>query len=270
MPLRNPLARLARYGRILRQYVVIGAVRKSQFRVEFWSQVVMDVLWYTIHVTVFEVLFTHTDHIAGWTRPEVRVFLGFMFVADAFMMAFLGAVWHFPRDLKDGKLDPFRVRPASCVFLYFFQSYSLEGTVNGAIATAYLLVTTHWAMSLARPEVWLLLVWGFGLACWTRFITLVAYSIAEFYFLNSEISGVLDDMFDSATARPLDVFGRRLRFALISVVPVGLLTYVPAALVLGKMSVATGVAITAWMALFSCLVVRAWYRGFRRYESAMG
>ena len=42
-----------------------------------------------------------------------RVLLGYLFVSDAFMMVWLGQMWRFGRDVKDGALDPVRVRPAS-------------------------------------------------------------------------------------------------------------------------------------------------------------
>jgi ABC-type uncharacterized transport system permease subunit len=87
-------------------------IRKSQFRVEFLTQVVMDACWYGVHVATFEILFAHADTIAGWKPDDVRVFLGFLFVSDAFWMMWLGQSWHFGRELKDGVLDSLRVRPA--------------------------------------------------------------------------------------------------------------------------------------------------------------
>ncbi|MEK7487315.1 MAG: ABC-2 family transporter protein, partial [Planctomycetota bacterium] len=118
------LKKILRYLRIISQFMRVGIVRKSQFRVEFFSQVIMDLIWYFTHILVFEFLYLHTDSIAGWNREEIRVFLGFLFVSDAFMMACLGQNWHFADDLKNGNLDTFRVKPASTIFLYFFQRFS--------------------------------------------------------------------------------------------------------------------------------------------------
>ena len=39
------------------QFVRIGVIRKSQFRLEFFNQVVMDCLWYATHILTFEILF---------------------------------------------------------------------------------------------------------------------------------------------------------------------------------------------------------------------
>ena len=92
----------------------------------------MDCIWYAAKIAVFEILFLYTGDLAGWSLKDIRVFLGFVFVSDAFMMMWLGARWRFGQDLKDGKLDPFRVRPASTAFLYFFQQFSPEAEFGKA------------------------------------------------------------------------------------------------------------------------------------------
>lgn len=260
---------LLRHMALARQYVRIGLIRKSQFRVEFLSQVAMDCVWYATHIALFEILLAQTGTLAGWTLDEVRVFLGFVFVADAFQMVWLGQGWHFGRELKDGRLDPLRVRPGWPVFLYFFQRFSLEGAVNMAIALGYL----TWGLArggwIGDPALALLLPWSFALVAWTRTVLSVLYATAEFWVLHSDAAHLLNEAFTTAADRPLDVFTRRVRAFLMFAVPVGLLTWVPASLVLGRIGVLAGLAHTAWIAVFGLLVFRLWRAGFRRYESAL-
>lgn len=261
---------LLRYLRIAGHHARIGVIRKSQFRVEFATQVVMDCIWYVVHVAVFEILFLHADDIAGWTREEIRVFLGFLFVSDGFMMMWMGQNWRFGRDLKDGKLDPFRVRPGSTLFLYMFQEFSLEAVLNVLIALAYLFWALIQAGRLDSPGAWLVLPWTVALACWARAVTLVFFSIGELWVLNSDISKTLDRMFAPATDRPLDIFTRRVQLMLLYLVPVGVMTHAPAAIVLGRTSLLEALLHSAWLLLFGVLVFAAWNRSFSRYESAMG
>jgi ABC-2 type transport system permease protein len=261
---------LLRYLRIAGHHARIGVIRKSQFRVEFAAQVVMDCIWYVVHVAVFEVLFLHANDIAGWEKPEIRVFLGFLFVSDGFMMMWMGQHWRFGRDLKDGKLDPFRVRPGSTLFLYMFQQFSVEAVLNVLIALAYL----TWALSqvggLGSVAGWLLLPCTVALACWARVVTLVFFSIGELWILNSEISKTVDRMFAPATDRPLDIFTRRVQLMLLYLVPVGVMTHAPAAIMLGRTSVLEAALHASWLVLFGLLVFAGWKRSFSRYESAMG
>lgn len=252
-----------------RQFARIGVLRKSQFRVEFVSQIVMDCFWYATKIGVFEALFQYAKTIAGWSAADVRVFLGFLFVADSFMMMWLGQKWRFGRELKDGKLDPIRVRPASPIFLYFFQQFSLEAAFNMAVAFSYLGFGLWHGGHLADASTWLVLPWCVALAWWGITVMSVFFSIAEFFFVNSDLGTVLQQSFDTAAVNPLDVFTARIRLFLLYFVPVGVMTYVPASLVLGRMTPLEGLVHSAWMLGFGLLTFRAWRLGFRRYESAM-
>lgn len=258
-----------RYLRIARQFARIGAIRKSQFRVEFVSQILMDTVWYASHVAVFEILMLHTTSLAGWSRTDLRVFLGFLFVSDAFLMMWLGKWWHFGRDLKDGNLDPVRVRPGSAIFLYFFQSFSLEACFNLAIALGYLC----WGLSVAPQGgelvTWLVLPWAVALSFWGRVVLTVLFSIAEFHLLNSDLSHFGMECAMTPAERPLDIFAARVRQFLLFLVPVGALSHMPAAMVLGRYTPLEGLWCTLWMAALGLLVFRWWRRSFRRYESAL-
>lgn len=264
------LAAVTQHLRIALQFARVGVIRKSQFRVEFWCQVVMDCLWYGAHVATFEVLYAVTPDIAGWSRDHFRVLLGFLFVSDAFMMIWLSQMWRFGTDLKDGRLDPVRVRPGATFFLYAFQLFSLEGCVNMSVALGYLV----YAMSVALGG------FGFGaliltlacivLCCWVRVVVMAMLSVLEFWLLGSDVTRFLQDLLHSAADRPMDIFGARLRFFLLYLVPIGALTQVPASIALGRVDPARALLDAGWLLLLGVLVFAAWNRSLRRYESAMG
>jgi ABC-type uncharacterized transport system permease subunit len=257
-----------RYLRIAIQLARMGVLRKTQFRVEFASQVIMDCVWYAAKIAVFEILFLYTGSIATWSLQDIRVFLGFVFVSDAFMMMWLGSRWRFGQDLKDGKLDPFRVRPASTVFLYFFQQFSPEAALNMIVACSYLgfgLVAAG-ALSLSTLPI---VAWAILLSWWAMTVMTVFFSVIEFHVVSSDISSFLTHALDPAATNPLDVFGGRLRMVFLYVIPVGLLAHGPASLALGRYDVADGFLHSAWMLGFGFLAFKLWNRGFRRYESAM-
>jgi ABC-type uncharacterized transport system permease subunit len=256
--------------RIARELARIGVVRKSQFQVEFWCQVIMDCLWYASHVSVFEVLYTQTPDIAGWNREQFRVLLGFLFVSDAFMMIWLGQMWRFGRDLKDGKLDPFRVRPASSLFLYAFQQFSLEGCVNMLFAASYLGYGVQRALPHVTPATLLLVIFCVALSFWARLVVVTLFSILELYFTGSEAARFVHDLFHAAYDRPLDIFSARVRHLLIYIVPVGALTQVPASIVLGRYDLLDAAFASVWLFGLGLLVFSAWNRSFKHYESAMG
>lgn len=266
--LKNATQSVLHHVDIARQLARVGIVRKSQLQLEFWSQVIMDCLWYASHVAVFEVLYSHTQDIAGWRRDDFRVLLGFLFVSDAFMMIWLGQMWRFGRELKDGKLDPCRVRPASAFFLFAFQQFSLEGCVNMAVALCYLVYAVCIAAPLTLGTLFITL--GALLLCfWARTIVITFFSLFELYMLGSDATRFLHELFHAASDRPVDIFGARVRLLLLYIVPVGALTQIPASLVLGRLSAWQAIGTVSWLFALGVLIFAAWNRGFRRYESAM-
>lgn len=259
-----------RHVAILGEYARIGIFRKAQLRVEFVSQIVMDCFWYATKIGVFEALFQYTKRIAGWSAPDIRVLLGVVFVADAFMMMWLRQRSRFGRELKDGKLDPLRIRPASSVVVYFFQQFSLEAAFNMAVAFGYLFFGLARHGLLSEPRAWLLLPWAVALAWWSMVVVAVFFALPEFFLTNSDAGNVLQQVFDTASVNPLDVFSSRIRNLLLYFVPVGLVNYVPASILLGRLSMLESLGFTAFMLAFGLLTFRAWRWSFRRYESAMG
>jgi len=264
------LAHVVHHLRIARELARVGIVRKSQLQLEFWCQVIMDCLWYASHVAVFEVFYSQVDSIAGWKRHEFRVLLGFLFVSDAFMMIWLTQMWRFGRDLKDGKIDPFRVRPVSTFLLYGFQQFSLEGSTNMLFALGYLI----YGVGIAVPEptalTALALVGCIALSCWVRVVIVALFSGLEVFLVGSDAMRFISELFHTATDRPMDIFGARVKAFLIYVVPVGALTHVPAGFLLGRYGGLEILGTVAWLLAFGVAVFVGWHRALRHYESAMG
>jgi ABC-2 type transport system permease protein len=245
-----------RYFRLAREFARIGVIRKTQFRVEFLCQVVMDAMWYLVHVATFEILFAHTTHIAGWEREDVRVWLG--------------QSWHFGGELKDGALDSLRLRPGSPIFLYFFQRFSLEAAVNAVLALAWLLYALAGIEGAFTLGGLAMLAWATLLAFWARTVLSVLFTITEFYAVNSDLSNVAWEVSMTVADRPADVFPMRLRQFLTSLVPVAAISTLPAAMVLGRLTLLECALHSLWLMALGMGVFRWWRRSFRRYTSAMG
>lgn len=263
---------IGRGARVLRQYVRIGWIRKSQFRWEFFNQVAMDVIFYASFILTFEFIYGLDEglSLAGWSRPEVRVYLGMAFIADAVLMTFLGQQWHFGEDLKDGKLDAFRVKPGSTAFLYFFQRFSPEGLMNLAIAGAWLTFALGGMVEGGATVHWWALPVAFAAIAWSQVFLTVAYSSAELYVLNSGVGHLFAHMLSNMAERPIDVYPTGIQRVLLFVVPMAGIAWYPASLVLGRLDPAFAAGYPLVLALFAWVTGAIFRRGLRRYESAMG
>ncbi|MDG1050233.1 MAG: ABC-2 family transporter protein [Planctomycetota bacterium] len=259
-----------------RQYIRIGFVRKSQFRVEFVNQVLMDLCFYAAFILTFEILYglggEGTLTLGGWSHEEMRVYMGMVFVADGLFMTFLGQQWHFGQDLKDGNLDAFRVRPGSPAFLYFFQRFSPEGMTNLAFGLGWLIFALAGVMpELVDPAD---LAWALPAAvaviAWSQVFLMLAYNVTEFWLLNSDVGHLVSMLVSNFGERPLEVYPGALARVLKFVVPVAGMAWYPASLVLGRLELGFALGYPLVLAAFALVVLGLFRRGMRRYESAMG
>lgn len=275
----NTWERLSWGIRVLRAYGRIGWVRKSQFRWEFFNQVLMDVLFYVSSIATFTMLYALGDDSAsgevslgGWSLAEMKVFLGMTFVADALMMTFQGQQWHFGADLKNGALDSFKVRPGPTAFLYFYQRFSPEGLTNLVIASGWLFYALagvvgsqvslgHLAWALPAALV---------LISWAQIFISLFYCLVELWLTHSDLGHLASNLFNSMAERPIDVYPTAMARFLLYVVPVAAVAWFPASLVLGKLTSGFALAYPLVLMVFAWVVVRVFRLGLRRYDSAMG
>ncbi len=262
---------------VMRAYMRIGWVRKSQFRWEFLNQVLMDLLFYVSFVLTFKILYGLGGSeggalsLAGWSYGEVRVYLGMAFVADALVMTFLGQQWHFGADLKDGKLDSFRVRPGSTAFLYFFQRFSPEGLTNLAIAASWLgysLASGFGSLGLGLDLLWTLPA-ALVVIAFSQVFLMIAYNSVELWLMHSDVGHMASLMLSNLGERPLEVYPRMLSRALKFVMPVAALAWYPASLVLGRLDPSFAAFYPLVLVAFAWVTARIFRRGLRNYESAM-
>ena len=64
----------------------LSAIADLQVPFNLGLQFVNDILWYTMQIILFEALYLHVDNLGGWGIAEMRVFLGMLFLVDAFQM----------------------------------------------------------------------------------------------------------------------------------------------------------------------------------------
>ena len=99
-------------------------------------------------------------------------------------------------------------------------------------------------LTLARLPLYL---WATALSWWAMTVCTVLFSINEFWLTNSDLGLFFSNAFEIASSNPLDVYGRYFRQLLVWAIPVGVFTYVPACMLLGRIGPGMALAHSAWM-----------------------
>ncbi|HPI39526.1 MAG TPA: ABC-2 family transporter protein, partial [Pseudobdellovibrionaceae bacterium] len=109
---------IKKYNNIFLSFLKTSLIADMEFRLNFVSRVLMDVVWYAGQIITFEVLYLHMDKLGDWEIQHMRVFLGVLFLVDAFnMFLFDENINRISEMSRKGELDLLLAKPVNSQFL---------------------------------------------------------------------------------------------------------------------------------------------------------
>lgn len=260
---------LGRYLRLYRAFLVFSFSKAMEFRVDFFFRVVMDIVFYAVHLAFFTVIYRHTSLLGGWTLDQVYIFVcGVMFVDALNMTVFANNTWWFPIYVNRGDLDYYLVRPVSSLFFLSVREFAANSFLNLLIAVGLVV----WA--LARyPE-------PLGATRIAIYIALlivgtVIYFLLRMMFLipvfwlhsNRGLDEMVWPLYELAE-RPHQIYPGALRAVSMTVLPFAFTMSVPAHVLFDGLTPTILGHTSAVLAGLFAFVVWFWNRGLRAYSSA--
>lgn len=226
------------YWRIWLSFFKNCLSREMEYRGHLFMQFMVDMVWYSVQIGLFEVIYLHTPDIAGFSRAEMLVFLGTLFVTDAVnMMLFSHNFWHFPEYVRTGELDFFLTKPASTFFLTCFRYINIAAILNLCFGIGFLLYALHLA-GFVPP---LLNIALFLILCCTGLCVNVAiqtfFAALSIWTVSGEgIQYLYHNLFNFAS-RPDAVYKGYMRRALLYLFPLALIASIPARALMGTLDI---------------------------------
>src|SRR3954469_20755753 len=136
--------KLARYGSIYLELWKNSVAREMGFKSNFILWIVVELLWFALQLAFFNVIYSHTDSIAGWSRWEVVLLVGAShFIQQIFQAFFLTNCVNLSELVRTGKLDFMLLLPVNTRFLVSLRSVDLGGFVNASSAVAVMAFAIH-------------------------------------------------------------------------------------------------------------------------------
>jgi len=258
-----------RYVRLYAYLLRFSFSRAMEFRIDFFFRIGMDMLWNAMYLAFFTVIFLHTGMLGGWNYDQVLVFVGVLFVTDAFQMTvFSNNMWWFPIHVNKGDLDYYLVRPVSSLFFVSLKEFAANSFVNLLIACGIL----TWALArypgpipVGMVAILALLI---ALGVTINYMMNMLFLIPVFWLHNAEGLKTLFWNLSSTGDRPHGIYKGWVRRVLTTVLPFALVSSYPVEGLFGGKPAATLLHMGA-VALFGALAVGAFWRvGLRAYSSA--
>ena len=264
------LSAVRRYLSLVREIANNCLQREMQYPVNFFVSMFVEIFWQFTLVIMFSSLFQFVDLLAGWSQGELWVFLGTLFVCDAYYMFFLDkSKREFAQYIRHGVFDFYLLKPVSAFFLSNFRFYQFTAVYNLLIGVALIswgVVGGGVVLSVGAALLWLfyLLIGLVLLTC----LSVVTNAIA-FWTINADHLPWLFFEFYQFAWRPDNLYSKWVRRIVLGIFPAAFVVSIPVKLALGKVEGIWFVYPLLVCVLFVWLTRQLWVAGLRRYEGAL-
>lgn len=260
-----------RYLRIYLNFLRFAASKALQFRSELLFRVLMDVFFYSVFLGFYEILYSHTEKIGYWTRPQALIFVSGYLVVDALQMTFFADMYFsFTQLYRQGGLDHYLTKPISSWFFVGFRYINFGSLLNVAIAVSILI----WAiLQFPGSLSWqAYLVYALMLSASAILYFLLIFAMLMSVFWTESTEGPMSIYFECVNfaSRPHHIFKGVIKGLLMTVVPFSVFASIPAQALfdnIGWWSVLHELAVVGCFLGFNLWL---WQKGLERYGSALG
>jgi ABC-2 type transport system permease protein len=143
-----------RYPRLYLAFARFDLASEMSFRINFVAKLSVELLWLSMLVMFYELIFQHTSYVAGWDRNSYLFFLGCYYALGGLIEAFfLENCLGFAELVRSGDLDMYLLKPIDEQFLVTCRHLdwsTLPNVLQGVCLMAYSLVAMGWTFDPVR------------------------------------------------------------------------------------------------------------------------
>ena len=255
--------------RVALLHVRIGVLNDLQYRVNFALQVLQSLLAVAVGLIVFQLVFSHTTELNGWTHSDLLALLGVQSVMAGVIHSVIQPnMMRLTEEVQEGKLDHALTKPVDAQMLVSVREVQLWQAVDIVIGAAII----GFALARMGGGLGVLDALAFGVAllfgavllyCFWLVLATGSFWIVRMWFLPELFEGIFQ------TGRwPVGIYPDWLRFGITFLVPIAFAITVPAEAVTSRLDWKTLVFAAFFTAAAFALSRWFWRFGLRRYTGA--
>lgn len=255
--------------RVWRAILRSSLVREMEFRANFLLGVVREFAWLGIFVIMIHVIFTHTQSLAGWSKPQMLILLSLSRMIEGLMQTiFIGNIASLPETIQKGTLDLILIKPLPAQWQAAFRRvtiYNFGNVLAGTILLTYTFIAYDAPVSAAALLTALML----GITGMTIYYSiLITTASLAFWLERFQAFWAINHLISEPLTMPFDIFPRTVRIPLTYILPVAFVVFVPAEALTGRLKLWEIPAALLITILFLSIANLTWRAGLRRYSSA--
>jgi ABC-2 type transport system permease protein len=260
---------MTRYLRVLAVQLRTSLATAMAYRANFVVEGLLSLAWQAITLLPLVVAFTGRSQVAGWTAPEALVVMAYFMAVRAVIEGLISpSLVDLVEKIRSGAFDYVLLKPLDAQALISasrYEPWKLLDLLGALGVLVYALVRrgapiapAQLALGVALFAAGLVATYGLWILC----------AAAAFWVVRLDnLMYLLGAIFDTARW-PVQLFPRAWRFVFTFVIPIAVMTTLPASALLGRLD-AAGAAGTVGGALALFAASRlVWKIAIRSYTSA--
>lgn len=260
---------IRRYIRLYGQFFVYSFRREMEYKTNFISTLLVELLFYLVTWFLFEIIYSHVDSIGAYTVADMRVFLATVYLTDCtWMLLFERSTQKINQYATQGDLDFLILRPVNSQFLVSCRFISLPHILNIIVLSSAVVWLVHQHNYVIHP----LRAFLYALLCLNGALLIYVIDISlaclVFWFRNFSNARWLWFEILKFSHRPDSIYPRALRMIFLFVPPISLINTLPTDVLIKHETFTKALysfGVTAVLLFMTSLI---WNAGLRRYESA--
>lgn len=260
-----------RHLKLIASFFKVSTQAELAYRSNFFIRLLNSFLSLGTGVLSLVVIFNQVETIKGWSLPGTLALLGIYLLLGGlrglFISPSLESVAGMDGEIWQGTFDFTMLRPVDKQFLVSFRKWRIYALFDVALALCvliYAIILLGETLSLGILLSFLLMLLASVILLYS---SLLAFSALVFWNSGFLFTWIINDLFQLARY-PVGLYPGWLRLILTWIIPVGLMTTIPAQALSGTLSPAM-MAITLIYSL-AALAGASWLfrRGLMKYASA--
>ncbi len=247
----------------------VGALNELQYRVNFLVQLLKSLITLGTGIIGLEVVFSHTNTLAGWTRPDLLAVMGvYTLMGGLINISIQPNMTQLLEDVQQGTFDYVLTKPADAqlqVSVRKVQIWSVTDILLGLGVLVFAVTQLQEGPGLLQALMFvaLLIMGGLMIYSFWLIMTTGAFWVVRMENILELFQGVYQ-----AGRWPVAIYPNWLQVGLTFIVPVAFAVTVPAEDITGRLTGATLLEALAVTVLLLALSRWFWRFGLKRYSGA--
>lgn len=250
-------------------FVRVGVMNELQYRINFFLQLIQSLLTVGTALIVLAVVFSKTDELGGWNRPQLLAVMGVFTLVGGIIRAFIQPnMERVVNEVREGKFDFALTKPADAQLLASVRDvrfWELTDVLVGLTVLIVALVQLRSTMEWHHLVAFVALLFS-GLVSIYCFWLMLA--TASFWLVRiNEVQELFQGLY-RAGQYPVGIYPGWLRYGLTFIIPLAFAITVPSEAVTGRLAWRSVVVMAAFTIVLLVASRLLWRRGLRRYGGA--